>query len=194
MLRAHSIVLSFSVALLLVGCGSKNGSDVTITGDNGEKVTVNTKGDSGTATITDKNGEQMTVDSKNGEVKMSGTDKNGEIKSATMGGNTGISEAELGVPFYPGSTEKTAEQMKVETGTEKDYLSCRTTSDEPAKVLDFYKDKVKGLTGSVTSMSGMTMAVASSNLESGAKFTLTAERKDGAKETEIKVAVVIKKK
>ena len=186
--------LSLVLAAILVGCSAKDKVDVTMTGDNGEKVTIKSSGEKGTMTAEGSNGEKMSIDSKNGEMSMSGTDKNGEKTSMTMGGNTPITEAEIEVPFYPGSTEKQSDQMKIETDKEKSFVSSRTTSDDPQKVVDFYKDKVKNVTSSVINSGDTTMGMCGGNLPSGTKFSLMADRKKDSNVTEIKISVESKKK
>ncbi|MEI7986817.1 MAG: hypothetical protein WCI55_14420 [Armatimonadota bacterium] len=185
------VISSIIAFTFLVGCGAKDHMDVSISGANGEKINVKSEGEQGNLSISGANGEKFKVDTKNGEMSMSGTDSNGAKTSATMGGATTITEADLGVPFYPGSTEKPSEQMKVVTDTEKDFMSTRTSSDEPSKVIDFYKEKVKGITSSITNSPDTTLGICSGTLESGAKFTLTAERKKDSKETEIKIGIGI---
>lgn len=101
---------------------------------------------------------------------------------------TDISEAELGVPFYPGSEiDSKGSNFKNVTDAIKDYETARTTSDTPKQVADFYLDKVKG---SKAVGGGDTMMV-NGKLESGAVFSLVASKKDG--KTAVKVSTVLKK-
>lgn len=74
---------------------------------------------------------------------------------ATTGGGTasmgGVTEADLGVPFYPGSKEKPNASAKT-SANGMDVVTCvRTTSDAPDKVLAFYKDKATAAGFTVTS-------------------------------------------
>ena len=101
---------------------------------------------------------------------------------------TDISEAELGVPFYPGSEiDAKGNNFKNVTDAIKDYETARTTSDSPKQVADFYVGKVKG--GKATG-GGDTMMV-NGTTDSGATFSLVASKKDG--KTEIMVSTVLKK-
>ncbi len=69
---------------------------------------------------------------------------------------TEVSEAELGLSFYPGSTE-TQGGMKADTDKGKEYVSVRLTTDPPSKVVDFYTSKLGKPKSSMTS-DAMTMA------------------------------------
>ena len=193
MLHRTLVFVSIILVFGAIGCASKDHADVSITGENGEKISVNSKGATGSVSISGANGEKVDFNAKNGEMSMSSTENNGAKTTATMGGNTSVTEADLGVPFYPGSTEKPAEQMKVDTDKETDFISARTTGDEPSKVSDFYKEKVKGSTTSAVNSGGLSMAICTGLLPSGAKYSMTAERKDGSNETLIKIGVTIKK-
>lgn len=58
---------------------------------------------------------------------------------------TRVSEAELGVPFYPGSSATEADSSFTADG-KTSSISIRTTADAPGKVIEFYKgelDKVE---------------------------------------------------
>ena len=190
--RRFLIIVPVLALLFAFGCGSKDKADVTInTGDG--KMSVQSSDGKSTVTAEGANGEKVTMDSKNGEMSMTSTDKDGKKTSATIGGNTNITEADLGVRFYPGSTEKPSEQMKVDSDAEKDIMTCRTTSDDPQKVSDFYKDKVKNFSTTSSTTGDMTMVVCGGELASGAKFSLTAMKKKDAKDTEIRASSSLKK-
>lgn len=177
----------------MIGCGSKGDTDVTVSGANGEKIKVKSDGSQGDISMTSENGEKVNIDGKNGAMTMSTTDKDGNKTTASMGGNTTITEADLGVPFYPGSTEKSSGQAKIETDKEKNVISVRMSGDLPAKVLEFYKSKIKGSSTSSFNTDGTDMGICSGNLENGAKFSMTATRQKDAKETEIQIGVGTKK-
>lgn len=159
-LTASIVVLAASI----IGCGSKDST--TVVGADGSKTTVTTDSSGG------------------GTVKMEG---NGT--SASIGGGTTVTEADLGVPFYPGSAEKQGAAMKVDTPTEKSYMCVRTTSDEPAKVKEFYESKVAGLKFTVIEANGDSTAMGETKLENGAKVAISATRKKDATETEVTVAM-----
>jgi hypothetical protein len=204
-LQALSIVLIFS-AVFLIGCGSKDSSEITITDSDGKKTVVKTNSGDTNMVITDQNGDKSVIHATDDGANVTMTGPNGEKSSITtnkeggamtmsndkgtvnIGGNTSVTEAELGVPFYPGSTEKSGSGFKVETDKEKDYNTVRLTSDEPEKVTDFYKGKLKDPKGTVAGPIHILTGLS----ESGAKITVMAEKKDG--KTEISVGSATKLK
>lgn len=66
------------------------------------------------------------------------------------GGSTnsagGVSEADLGVPFYPGSTVDAANNGDTKTESQGKTLinSNHVTNDPPDKIASFYKEKLPG--------------------------------------------------
>ena len=128
---------------------------------------------SSSETVVGPDGSKATVDKSSGTVKVS--DGN---TTAELGGSTSITEAELGVEFYPGSSEKAGSTFRVNSGGEKDAATARTTSDDPAKVTDFYKGKLKNPI--VTDVAGKTLIVGQA--DSGATLNITVEKKDGQTE------------
>jgi hypothetical protein len=75
-----------------------------------------------------------------GTTDSSGTTKTADKASGDAAG--GVSEADLGVPFYPGSTDKAAAMSKVDTSEGTNFVSTRTTTDATDKVVAFYKDAI----------------------------------------------------
>lgn len=87
-----------------------------------------------------------------------------------------ISEAELGVPFYPGSEyDAKGNNFKSVTDAVKEFDTQRTTSDTAKQVADFYMGKIKGakMVGA-----GDTYKV-DGKLDSGAAISCTASKQDG---------------
>ena len=152
-----------AVALLAIGgCGKP---DTIVTGANGEKATIS------------QDGKNMTVtDGKGG--------------SATLG--TTVSEADLGVPFYPSSAEKASGSMAMDQGGEKTVSSARTTKDEPTAVTAFYKDKITDGKPSDMNSGDTKMATIGGKLKDGAEVSVIATKK-GSEDTDIVVVVKRKK-
>ncbi len=99
--------------LTVAGCGV--GSQKTVyAGPNGK--------------VTTDNNNNVTYEGAKGE-KMS------------VGGSL-VSETDLGVPFYPGSKATEGKDLKVSADGKTNFMSNRTTSDDPAKVTAFYKGKI----------------------------------------------------
>ena len=55
---------------------------------------------------------------------------------------SGVTTAELGVPFYPGSTDFPRDDVKSAGPTGTTFTSVRMTQDSPLKVLDFYEKQL----------------------------------------------------
>ncbi|HEY3782994.1 MAG TPA: hypothetical protein VGL56_18085 [Fimbriimonadaceae bacterium] len=146
-------------AAVLVGCGhtvtnadgssvTMNGNQMQVTGRNGEKETIS------------NNGQNVTVQSKDGTATYS---QNGTVgkyqdnKGNSMESGTSITEQELGYPFYPGSVEAPGSLKATSSSAKSMVSSVRTTTDDPAKVLAFYTDKI-GTPKTTGTMSTMTTA------------------------------------
>ena len=134
-------------------------------------------------------GDSKTVVAADGTKGTEGKDGGMSVESngtkAELGGATTVTEADLKMAFYPGSTEKPNSTMKVETATEKSYLHNRLTADEPQKVADFYTAKDKDLKFTSFGSGGDVTMMASKDDKEGGKYAITIIRKKDAKETEI---------
>jgi hypothetical protein len=83
----------------------------------------------------------------------------------SVGGDTTASDAELGVPAYPGATREKG-GMRMNSGRALMVIAHFTTADSPTQVVEFYKSK----------MGDGTVAIATGNndgtvLNSGGKDT-----------------------
>ena len=165
--------LMIALGLIVAGCST------TVT-PNG---TVTKAGD--TTTYSDNKGNSATV-SDNGTA----TYKNDKGETAQIGGT--VSEADLGLPFYPGSTEKPNASMKGDTNGEKSAMISRTTKDDPDKVVAFYKDKIPGGKDSNFTTGDTKMGTVGGKLSDGGEASVMATRK-GTEDTEIVVTVTHKK-
>jgi len=189
-MRAKHWILAGTVAALTVaGCGEKQ---TVYTSPDGGKVSQDSQGN---VTVEDGKGNKVDYKTnKDGSYSMK-SDTGAEFKGDASGftgkddkgnemsmGTSTVTEAQLGVPFYPGSDAVSGKDMQVVADGKQSYVSFRSTSDSPEKVAEFYKGKVKGPT--VTS-SASNSAV-TGKLDSGADFMMFA-RVDGGK-TEIQIA------
>lgn len=91
-----------------------------------------------------KDGTQAKVDLSQGGLKMSTTDASGKTTQMEMG-NAKISEAEIGLPFYPGSQPKEGSSMRIANGTNVALQLGLSSDDAPDKVAAFYRDKLKAM-------------------------------------------------
>ncbi len=183
---ATSARLGFLLApLALFGCSH------TVTASDGTKVTVEpgakietTDSQGNTATVSG-DGKKMTIKSSNGAseyVADNGTVKAHDSQGNTLEMGTGVSEADLGLPFYPGSTES-KDSLKSATDKGTTVMSNRVTTDAAAKVVDFYTGK---LGKPASSMTTDTMAMAT--WKSGKKAETLMVSKDG---TSNKISVTV---
>jgi hypothetical protein len=150
--------------LIALGCGSK---------DN----TVVTGGKDGSWSATTSKGEELQV-SKDG---MTMKNEKGEVSSL---GVSDVSESELGLPFYPGSTSIEGRDMKVNADGKQIFVSARMSSDTPTKVVEFYKDKVKDSQATTAEKFGSVAG----KLEDGRIVNVMAMVKDSGG-TEVQVSV-----
>lgn len=154
--------------VLVVGCGksetvvvktpegsvsaSADGSTVTFEGDKGQKMTSTTEGDKTT-------------------VKVDGPEGSGTVQTGA-----GISEADLGVPVYPGSKERPASSMKASTST-GDIASGVFESDASvAQVTEFYKGRIPGATVTTSSASGDETAAVTGKMSDGRNVNVLINR------------------
>ncbi|MEQ1936532.1 MAG: hypothetical protein ABL962_21995 [Fimbriimonadaceae bacterium] len=184
------LLVVLTLALAVIGCGNKG---TTVIGKDGETITTDGQGNS---TVTDKDGK--TVDFKNNGGDFSAKSSDGtEVNVSKDGGMTGqnakgekfsmgaseVTEADLGVPTYPGSTLVPNRDVKADVNGKHTVMSVRSTSDGAAKVSAFYKDIV---TSPVTADMGK-MATVSGKLADGREIAVMAMEDAG--KTEITITV-----
>jgi hypothetical protein len=89
-----------------------------------------------------KDGTKAKVDLGGGGLKMTTTDASGKISHLEIG-TAKVSEADIGLSFYPGTQPREGEATKVSTpdGTMVNVLLH--SEDAPDKVAGFYRDKLK---------------------------------------------------
>jgi hypothetical protein len=150
-------------AVLISGCGRSEKSFSTPDG----KVTVKTDG---------KQGGSFQMEGKDGKVSV----------VADQGGT--VTEAELGVPVYPGSTVKATVKMEDKSAGNKGNVEMRTltSKDNFEKVSGFYKANLKNVKSTfVQGEGGKGMAMFS--IGENGEITVNIIG-DGDKETTIQVA------
>jgi hypothetical protein len=160
-----SILSLLVVGMVLIsGCGRSEKSFSTPDG----KVTVKTDGKG-----------------QGGTVQMEG--KDGKVSVVTDQGGS-VTEAELGVPVYPGSTVKATVKMEDKSAGNKGSVEMRTLSskDNFEKVSGFYKANLKNVKSTfVQGDAGKGMAMFS--IGENGEITVNIIG-DGDKETTIQVA------
>ena len=91
-----------------------------------------------------KDGTQAKVNLSEGGVKVSTTDASGKSTQMEMG-NAKVSEAELGLPFYPGSATTEGASMRIVSGANTSLQVGLHSDDAQDKVAAFYRDKLKAM-------------------------------------------------
>ncbi len=91
-----------------------------------------------------KDGTSAKVDLSQGAMKVTTTDASGKTTQMEMG-SAKISEAELGVPFYPGSKTVEGGGMRMASGDSTVLQLTLHSDDAPDKVAAFYRDKLKAM-------------------------------------------------
>ena len=176
--------LTSILSLILVGCSHH----VTLDDGQGGKVDITTKGNNSGVHMEDSKGNKVDI-SQDGKTSTVET-KDG--KSEMVSG-TSFTEAELGVPFYPGSKEAEGKGFKQTTPQGRSLMCVRMTDDAPSKVGEFYKDKFKVATNMSSSDSGEMVNLVG-QLPSGDTITVSGVRGKDDKETTVTIMVVAKQK
>ncbi len=128
---AHS-ALAVAIALALCACGKTQEAA-------GQKATEKMIESS-----LSKDGTQAKVDLSQGGMKVQTTDATGKTTQMELGGAK-FSEADLGVPFYPGAKPTEGSGMRVATGDSVSLQIGLRSSDGFDKVAAFYRDKLKAM-------------------------------------------------
>jgi hypothetical protein len=151
-----ALVVALAVLAGACGCGKvkraaqnvqagrdlAQGKKATFTDESGKKVTVDVdkQGEGGKTTIEGDGGKvEVTQSGKEGEGTWKMTNKDGTTATATA--TTDVTEADIGLKFYPGATVKMGTKSSV-TGPQASASATAmlTTDDAYDKVVKFYKD------------------------------------------------------
>jgi len=91
-----------------------------------------------------KDGTQAKVNLSEGGMKVTTTDASGKSTQMEMG-NAKISEAELGLPFYPGAKPTEGSSMRIVNGNDTSMQVGLHSDDAHDKVAAFYRYKLKAM-------------------------------------------------
>jgi hypothetical protein len=149
--KHHALMLALAGAFVSTGCG-KTQQAVT------EKVIE---------TSMSKDGTQAKVNLSEGGMKITTTDAAGKATQMEIGGAQ-VSEADLGVPFYPGSKPAEGGSMRMVASGSSNFQVGMHSDDAPDKVAEFYREKLKAMAD------GKQLMDMSSN--DGAALTLVDEK------------------
>lgn len=144
----------------------------------------------------EKDGGKANVDLSGGSTRITTTDASGKTSQLEFGAAQ-VSEADIGVPFYPGTQPTQGQSSKVTTPDGTLFTVMLHSDDAAAKVAAFYRDKLKaqsegkqfldmsGGDGSATlgvadEKGGRSIQVLVSKVEQGTDVQIVASRR-GAK-------------
>ncbi len=123
-------ILALAVVTALVACGKSSEKAA-------EKAT-----ETMIESADNNNGTKAKVDLSNGTSTITTTDASGKTTQMVMGGAK-VSEADLGVPFYPGTQPLEGQSSKIST-PEGSTVTVTMQSDDPTdKVAAFYRERLK---------------------------------------------------
>ena len=128
--RRHALPIGVALALGLGACGKVQEAATEKAAEKMIESSIS------------KDGTQAKVDLSQGGMKVSTTDASGKTTQMEMG-NAKISEADLGLPFYPGSQPKEGSSMRIVNGGNQSLQMGLHSDDAPDKVAGFYRDKLK---------------------------------------------------
>lgn len=126
-MRALTLV-AFASALALAACGKAP-----------EKVV-----EKSIESAMSKDGTQAKVNLSEGSMKVTTTDATGKTTQMEFG-KAQVTEADLGVPFYPGSKPAEGASTRVAAGDSVSVQTSLHSDDAPDKVAAFYRDKLKAM-------------------------------------------------
>ena len=89
-----------------------------------------------------KDGTQAKVDMAGGGMKITTTDASGKVSQMEMG-TAKVTEADVGLPFYPGTAPKEGAMTKISSPEGSMVTVALQSDDAPDKVAAFYRDKLK---------------------------------------------------
>jgi len=132
----QGFALAIASALVLAGCGKaqEKASDKVA-----EKMA-----EKAIESAMSKDGTQAKVNLSDGGMKVATTDAAGKTTQMEIGAAK-VSEAELGVPFYPGATQTEGASMRVASGNSLSLQVGLHSDDAPDKVAAFYRDKLRAM-------------------------------------------------
>lgn len=91
-----------------------------------------------------KDGTQAKVNLSEGGMKVTTTDAAGKSSQMEIG-NAKVSEADVGLPFYPGATPTEGSSMRIVNGDSTSLQVGLHSDDAHDKVAAFYRDKLKAM-------------------------------------------------
>lgn len=151
-MRTMAMIMGTSLLAALAACGK---SREAASENAAERAT-----EKAIESALEKDGTKARVDLSSGGVRMTTTDASGKTSQLEMG-SAKVTESDVGVPFYPGAKVPEGQSSRIATPDGTTVSIGLRSGDAPAKVADFYREKLKALAEGkqLTDMSGADGAV-----------------------------------
>lgn len=127
------------------------------------------------------NGLKFDADAKDG-VKMKA-----EGEGSSFENNVELTEREVGVPFFPGSTAVPIATMKARSSSDDAFISVRTAKASPEAVIEYYRSYVKDPSTNSASDDEEVKIELKGKLSDGREIGISANRKKSESLTTIGV-------
>jgi len=174
--RHHGLPLGIALAFALGACGKVQEAATEKAAEKMIESSIS------------KDGSQAKVDLSQGGMKITTTDASGKTSQMEMG-NAQISEAEIGLPFYPGAKPTEGSSMRIVSGSNTSLQVALHSDDAPDKVAAFYREKLKAMSEGKQLMDMSSSDGASISLvDDKAKSMLQVHVNKGEKGSDIAIA------
>lgn len=152
----------FATLILICLCGCKSAEQAAPTVESGPKSSETPKVETkaaetkpGDSKITNSvDGSKTTIETKDSKTTLEKGKFTSENKDGTLTAGVDVTEAELGVPYYPGS-KPTHQDVKTKAAKLTSVVSIRTSKDSPEAISKFYISKI-GKPSSQSTTNGVT--------------------------------------
>ncbi|MEY4731020.1 MAG: hypothetical protein RL020_2178 [Pseudomonadota bacterium] len=170
----------------------KDGIQAKVTDANGNVSDVVIGKDGLQTKTTDANGTVTNASIGTDGIKSTSTDASGKVSTSEFG-SANVTEADVGIPFYPGASIKDGKGSKMAGPDNSMIMITLESKDDLDKVAEYYRGKFKGIAKgrklSDMSQAGESAMLALSDDKNRDNLTVSVSKNDDAKLTEINIMV-----
>ncbi len=156
----------------------------------GKNASVSIGKDGIQAKVTDANGNVTSSSIGTDGIKTTTTDANGKVSTTEIGG-ANVTEADVGIPFYPGASIKDGKGSKMAGPDGTMMMVTLESTDDLEKVAEYYRGKFKGIAKgrrlSDMSQAGESAMLSLSDDKGHDNLTVNVSKNQDAKLTEISI-------
>jgi hypothetical protein len=156
----------------------------------GKNANVTIGKDGMQTTVTDAEGKVSNMTIGKDGIKTTTTDASGKV-STTEIGSANVTEADVGIPFYPGASIKDGKGSKMSGPDSTMVMVTLESKDDLEKVAEYYRGKFKGLAKgrklSDMSQAGESAMLMLSDDKNQDSLTVNVSKNEDAKLTEISI-------